>query len=71
MSNIRQTETKKEANDHLTWPKDLSSLILATTVVRIVNGMDEPYPLNPEKQLTIAKCSSSTQQNITCVLIQV
>ncbi len=31
----------------MTWSKDLPGLILATTVVRIVNGMDEPYTLNP------------------------
>ncbi len=40
------TETKKGTNDHLAGSRDLPGLILAT-MTRIVNGMDEPYILNP------------------------
>ncbi len=44
---VNDRDQKKESNDHLTWSRDLPGLILATTVARIVNGMDEPYILNP------------------------
>ncbi len=67
---VRLYHTNKSGSElcetiHITYDRKLCR----ATINKAIRASE--FLLKPEKQLTIVKCSSSTRQNITCVLIQV